>query len=765
VRLFPAAFTALAVLSAAVAAPPGSDVAAPQSPPRPIPEWLTTPSWFGHTGQRVIDQGRHDPRLKGYVTPEGIKVEIVADFPTVVNPVGMAFADDGTPFVLEWRSAATPKQGVGDAVKVLRDSKGSGVYDESSVVLEDDFPSGLLLHDGWLYLSGRGTVRRYRQGRAGGPYDVKEVIAKGFGGLHHHQVSGLTIGNDGWLYVTCGSGDHHVEGPDGSRATVLRTGAVFRCRPDGSRMHTYAIGFCNPYRGVAFDAAYNVFHADNDGEGAGKFTGCRLMHVAEGNDFGWRLLPGEPGGRPDPVRAAVWGELPGKVPPLLKTGRGAPAGLSIYNDARFPEHCRGLVLYPDARRRVIRAYRVEPRGAGFEVTEEFELLSAADDLFRPCQAVAGPDGAIYVVDGRGGDGKHGRIYRLTWAGTRDYPTLPRRATDSWLKVVRSSDDDLIAALGSPDFSDRERARAELVRRGPRNSAALGRRLADVRRPLPARIAALGALQSFWSDDVAKLFLDRLNDPEPDVRRLAADAVALSARRGDRGVHDALLHALNDPDPAVRRSVVLAMGRVAADGAADVLANVLAFDDGKDVYLHDGIVRAVEQLGARGVERLLALADSGVAKDLDKVVAAFTAFRTRAAADAVPTLLKNPHLSIAQRAALLRSYGNYLLDPPVSVEPVLVYVTAHPEEPPAVKLAGLEALSAGGGLKSEKARAWVTALLKDRAREPAGARGVGEMFLAGKLAREQRPQVIEALRRHADKDPEAAKMLAALEKQD
>ena len=29
---------------------------------------------------------------------------------------------------------------------------------------------------------------------------------------------------------------------------------------------------------------------------------------------------------PDHVRGAVFGELPGKVPPLLKTGRGAPAG-------------------------------------------------------------------------------------------------------------------------------------------------------------------------------------------------------------------------------------------------------------------------------------------------------------------------------------------------------------------------------------------------------------------------------------------------------
>src|SRR5262249_14216435 len=152
------------------------------------------------------------------------------------------------------RSVATMKKRVKDVVKVLSDSKGKGVYDEARVILEEELPSSILLHDGWLYLSGRGSVRRYKQSKEGGPYDVMEVIAKGFCGFHHHQVSGMTIGNDGWLYLTSGDDDNYAEGSDGSRATVLRTGAIFRCRPDGSQLHTYAVGFRNPYRDVAFDA-------------------------------------------------------------------------------------------------------------------------------------------------------------------------------------------------------------------------------------------------------------------------------------------------------------------------------------------------------------------------------------------------------------------------------------------------------------------------------------------------------------------------------
>src|SRR6185437_11101624 len=55
-------------------------------------------------GIKTIDQGGNDSRLKGYFTPEGIKVEIVAEEPVIVNPVGMTCGDDGTPYVLQWRS-------------------------------------------------------------------------------------------------------------------------------------------------------------------------------------------------------------------------------------------------------------------------------------------------------------------------------------------------------------------------------------------------------------------------------------------------------------------------------------------------------------------------------------------------------------------------------------------------------------------------------------------------------------------------------------
>ena len=184
---------------------------------------------------------------------------------------------------------------------------------------------------------------------------------------------------------------------------------MFRCNPDGSNMEMFSMGYRNPYRDIAYDDKFNFFHSDNDNEDGSRFMGCRIMHVAEGTDFGWRLAIGARCCRPDNTRGAVAGELPGKVPPMLKTGRGAPAGLLIYHDTHIPEKYRGLLYYPDVFRKLIRAYKVAPDGSTFKITNEFEFLKTEDPLFRPCQMITGPDGAIYICDWRTNSGGAGNF--------------------------------------------------------------------------------------------------------------------------------------------------------------------------------------------------------------------------------------------------------------------------------------------------------------------------------------------------------------------
>ncbi len=721
-------YTVLASTSFALPPSPPADFEQPQSAPRPAPFPVT-----------LVDQGRFDPNLKGYYLPEGFRLEIVASDPDVVNPVGLTFGPDGSLFVLEWRKdplsntatevkevvryrdgstrqVATMRKFVTDVVKQLKYDPATGTFGSPKPVVADELPSSVLFHDGWLYVTGRGTVRRYKQSTPGGKWDVREVIAHGFCGFHHHQVSGLTIGNDGWLYLTSGDDDNVAEGSDGSRATALRTGAVFRCRPDGSKLEVFSVGYRNPYRDVAQDERFNLFHADNDNEDGSRFMGCRLVHVAEGADYGWRLGEGARCCRPDLVRAAVAGELPGRLPPMLKTGRGAPAGLLIYNDTRIPEAYRGLLFYPDAFRKLVRAYAVTPEGSSFKVAGEFEFLKSDDPLFRPCQMVTGPDGAIYVCDWRTdsggagklwGDGVHGRVYRIRWAGTPESPALPLRDLDSWAKIGKRTDAELVETLGADDFTDRVEARKELVRRGARARDLVLKAFRDDTLADDARLPAMGVLQAGWDADVEAVFRQALADESADVRRLACEGLGRNAAPGDGAVHEALLKSLGDHNAAVRRAAALAVGRVGNGGAADALVNALKFEEGRDPFLHDAHVRGLERLGRQGVDALLSLAQSGDAGNLHLAVVSFAALRTRPAAEALPELLANPHLSPDQREALVRSYANYQLDPPVGFDPLAQFFANRPDEPVEVVQAAVEVFGTTSGTAGPATRRLLT----------------------------------------------------------
>src|SRR5262249_10115444 len=147
---------------------------------------------------------------------------------------------------------------------------------------------------------------------------------------------------------------------------------------------------------------------------------------------------------------------------------------------------------------------------------------------------------------------------------------------------------------------------------------------------------------------------RLGDYSPDLRRLAADGLALNAKRGDKAAHEALVQQLGDADLAARRAFYVAIGKIGSPHARDVIVNGLQFDKRQDDYMTDGLVRALEYAGQDGVAKLLALSDSGSETDLERVVEIYVALRTRPAAEKIPTLLKNYHLKPEQKIALIRS---------------------------------------------------------------------------------------------------------------
>jgi putative membrane-bound dehydrogenase-like protein len=417
------------------------------------------------------DRRAADPRLDGYRTPPGWRVEVAATEPLVINPVTMSWGPDARLYVIEW----TPGAGPNDRVKVLTDVDGDGQFDRADIYLDRlEMPAGILLWDGWTYLTLGHDVVRWRDRDGDGNFETRQVVATGFGNDDsHHRVSGMTIGPDGWLYLTTGDSDARARGSDGSEATVLRSGGVFRCKPDGSRLEVVAFGMRNPWGNVCFNSRFNIFHTDNDNEGAWGFSGCRLLHVVEGGDYGWRLREGALCCQPDYERATWEGGRPGRLGPIDGTGRGAPTGLCCLDSAAFPPSTRDLLIYPDVFRKLVRAYELKPAGATFAVDREIELLSSDDPLFRPDDAEVGPDGALYVLDWRtdsGGAGQHwgngktGRIYRMTWSGTDQEPARKTFPHDRFARLAAAEPEALGEALKSDDGVTRRAASLEILRR-------------------------------------------------------------------------------------------------------------------------------------------------------------------------------------------------------------------------------------------------------------------------------------------------------------
>lgn len=680
---------AFVLIAAAGRADETTDPNKPTSPPLPAPNGLT---FVKHIG--------------GMRSPEGFEVKAVATLGADAR--ALAFGDAGTLFVLHSGKTIVPYDGA--------------KFSPSKSVLDGSF-AAIASFDGWLYAANALGVIRIQGDRT-------QNVISGTG------IVGLGVGPDGWLYVSTEEGDTTLIGSDGGKTGVVRTGALFRCMPDGKRLHVFAQGLRRPAGSPAFDSAANVFHIDADLPDAGRFTGCRLLHVADAADYGYRLAFGAKNAKPDPDRASAYGERPGTLAPLLKTGRGEPAGLFAYHDTRLPEAYRGLLLYPDPHDRTVRAYRVEPSGSTFRATEEFSFLAGGDE-FRPVGVTAGPDGALYVLE------RSGKLWQMTWKGTTDEEGLKPRDWNSWAKVAKLDETDLIKTLADPDASVRERARLALMKRGEKSRPALLKLLTDEEADIAARYNALAAVQADTDPETKSAMMTALASGYGDLQRLAATALGQFSKSGDKEVHDALLRQMSDEDPGIRRVVALAIGRVGGPGAADNLAAAVAFDAGKCGVMRDGLLRALEVLGKPGIDALLALMDSGSQKEIDRTAIAFQGLRSGSAFAALPGLMRNPHLNGEQRAALIRSSVRYAGS---SLDALVERIQMNDKETTTVKAALLDALATPAVVFGRRGSEWAMSLLADGPDDlrPRAVAVLRARLAAVDLDAEERRAIVKAL---------------------
>jgi putative membrane-bound dehydrogenase-like protein len=568
---------------------------------------------FGVRAQRSNGSGIEaaQRQLQSMTVADGLEVTLFAAEPLVRNPANMDIDARGRVWVTEgvnyrlWQKWGKLRP-EGDRVVILEDTNGDGLADKEKTFYQgNDINTalGICVLGNKVIVSCSPNVFVLTDENGDDVSDKKEVLFTGLAGVDHdHGVHAFVFGPDGKLYFNHGDQGKELKRADGSpvkdrfgrainnSGRPYRNGMVFRCNVDGSDVDVLGHNFRNNYE-VAVDSFGTLWQSDNDDDGN---KGVRINYVMDYGNFGYK----------DEMTGADWrqkrsnweGEIPlrhwhlndpGVVPNLLQTGAGSPTGILFYEGDLLKDF-RFNIIHCDAGPRVVRAYSVQPDGAGYKA-ESRDLLSSKDDWFRPSDACVAPDGSIYVADWNdAGVGGHymadqkletmtGRIYRIAPKGNK--PSKPNLDFNSTAGAIKG--------LQSPNHAARYLAWTKLHQGGASAEPALKRLWESS--DLPMRSRAWNLLVRIQGKE-QQYVEAALSDREADVRNLALRY----ARAENKNPIAAVKRLARDPSAAVRRECALSLHMNKSPEAADLWATLAQQHDGKDRWYLEAL-----GIGAQG----------------------------------------------------------------------------------------------------------------------------------------------------------------------
>lgn len=619
---------------------PTSVVSAEDAPPPPQEPQIAGASQEG------------EQALASFQLPAGWKGALFAAEPLLANPVAFAIDGQGRVYVCEtfrqskgvednrgreyWLDDDLAAQTIADRVayvkkhlkekaaeftrhddrlRLLVDKDGDGKADTATVFakhfnrISDGTGAGVLSYRGDVFYTNIPDLWRLRDTNGDGEADQRESLHYGYGvryAFRGHDLHGLTVGPDGKIYFSCGDRGYNVT-TGGKRWRNPECGAVFRCNPDGTDLEVFAYGLRNPQE-LAFDEFGNLFTGDNNSDSGDR---ARWVYVAEGGDTGWRMSYQYLPDRGPFNREKIWhpanADQPAYISPPITNLASGPSGLAYYPGVGLSEHFDGRFFLCDFRGGPkgsgIRTFRVVPKGAFFEVTDE--ELSLANVLATDVDF--GPDGALYVsdwVDGWNGLGK-GRVYRFfdpELVASKEVAEVKELLGANLAKRPAS---DLGKLLRHADKRVRQAAQFALVDVGAANelmeaSAGETGEPADTLKRIHAiwglgQLAAKGKLPSAAFQHLMLL----LDDGDDEVRAQACKVLGESRHEPAR---DKLIERLNEGHPRVRYFAALALGKVGDASAIEPLLEMLAQNNDQDPMLrHAGIMGLAGIGGYRGWE--------------------------------------------------------------------------------------------------------------------------------------------------------------------
>src|SRR5262245_11592861 len=491
--------------------------------------------------------------LKTFRLKTGFRIELVAAEPLLASPVAIDFDEDGRLYVAEYvefnQHDSKIPHGRG-RVRLLEDTDGDGVFDKSTVFLDNVVtPTAVCCYDGGVFVGAVPDILYAKDTDGDGKADIRRVVFTGFA----RDLGGEAIFNSfRWLFdnrihvqtSTSGGNVRHADRKDAWPVSVRRQGFLFDPRTEafevtsGGGQHgmskddwgrTLVCTSHDPAFLIMYDGRYLARNPYLEAPAA-------AVRIAPGGYTTkvTRISPNEPW-RVVRTRMRTTGVEP-QHPTEGTEPSGyfsAATGVTVYRGDAWPAEYRGDMFVGEVANNLIYRAKLEPNGLSLtarRADQGPEFLASTDIWFRPVQFANAPDGCLYVIDmyrsliedtafippaivkhlDISGGFDMGRLYRIVPEGFQRRPP-PR--------LGKATTAELVALLEHPNGWHRDTASRLLYQRQDPAAVALLRKLAGESKSPLGRMHALYALDGLKALDVATV-LRGLNDTDAHVREHA-----------------------------------------------------------------------------------------------------------------------------------------------------------------------------------------------------------------------------------------------------
>lgn len=537
--------------------------------------------------------------LKSFRLEPGLRLDLVAAEPTVVDPVALAFDESGRMYVVENRGYPTgPGEGKPPAgmVALLEDRDGDGQFETRTDFASGlTFPNGVMPWKGGLFVTCAPDVLYLKDTDGDGRADVRQVALTGFDASNTTQlrVSHPTLALDNWIYLTSGLTGGKVTSPSHPERSAIEVRTDSRFRPDTLEFEPLE---GRAQFGLAFDEFGRRFICMNRVQAQHVVLPARYLrrnpHLAFSETV--QNCPEQMLAEPLKGHGAA-----ARIYPISEnvTTADSHAGtftaacaVWIYRGDGLPSEYRGGAFSCDPTGNLVHFDQLVSSGATFlarRARDGSEFLASTDNWFRPVFLTEGPDGGLYVCD----------MYRKTIEHPQYLPEEIRKRTDfdsgkglGRIYRVRSSHaaakasrplphqlsaEELCRELNSANGWRAETARRLLVEQKPERAIPGLRSLLTNGLPVHAagRTRALWILEAMAALDETSLRL-ALRDPVPGVRENALRLLEPRLKADTRAAWWELLQTLaDDSDSRVRFQCALALGAISSPDLVPLLRRI------------------------------------------------------------------------------------------------------------------------------------------------------------------------------------------------